>query len=118
MEFCTLCGNMLYIRNLQTDGILYYCKNCHFEKQPEEGEAKSLLISTHTISQKNQHTQFITPYIKYDPTLPHVDNIPCPNAECSKPVDASDDVTYMRYDNVNMKYVYYCNHCAHFWTLN
>ena len=28
MHFCTECGNMHYIRLTDTNGIVYYCRNC------------------------------------------------------------------------------------------
>ena len=60
---------------------------------------------------KNIH---INKYTKYDPTLPHMSTIKCPNLNCSsnkKSNSVASDVIYLRYDDKNMKYVYLCCHC-------
>ncbi len=51
-----------------------------------------------------------------DPTLPHVKNIPCPNAECLTKTGAKErDVIYIKYDADNLKYLYICNVCKAQW---
>jgi hypothetical protein len=55
---------------------------------------------------------YLTPNIKYDLTLPRVSNIVCPNDSC-KP--NANEVIYIKYDHANMKYLYFCCHCDHFW---
>ena len=62
----------------------------------------------------------INKYTKYDPTLPRVSNIKCPKTQCltKQEEDApKTEIIYMRYDDVNMKYIYICVHCAHTWKL-
>jgi aspartate carbamoyltransferase regulatory subunit len=51
-----------------------------------------------------------------DPTLPRINNILCPNAECkTNTEDVPREIIYIRYDNVNMKYVYLCSECDVVW---
>ena len=65
----------------------------------------------------------INEYTKLDPTLPRTNNIKCPNQSCAsnqtdtsidtetslvKEEKAKNDVIYLRYDDVNMKYIYIC----------
>ena len=38
--------------------------------------------------------------------------------ECSKKKDEMDEVIYIKYDNENMKYLYYCVYCEKFWKLD
>ena len=119
MEFCTICGNMLYIKPQAGNpkGIEYACKNCQFVK-PLENPDRSLLVSEHASDESSRHTVYMNKNIKYDPTMPHVDNIPCPHKECpTKKPDAkvSQDVIYMKYDSDNMKYIYFCTRCENFW---
>jgi len=113
MEFCTMCGNMLYIRNAEA-GVTFYCKNCNFTKNPEDTNA-SFCVSTNYQDEAIKYSMFINPNIKHDPTLPHVNNIPCPSKDCTKEESKENDVIYMKYDPQNMKYVYFCNHCDYFW---
>ncbi len=55
-------------------------------------------------------------FTRLDPTLPHVKNIKCPNEECRSNTGSSDrDVIYMKYDAVNLKYLYICNVCEQHW---
>ena len=60
----------------------------------------------------------INKYTKYDPTLPCINTIKCPNQKCSS--NQTDDpaereVIFVRYDDVNMKYVYLCCKCDTRW---
>lgn len=112
MKFCNLCDNMLYIH---TDGsdLAFKCKNCGFVA-PQTGTG-SILISERQVDKSFavNLNNFLTPNIKHDPSLPHVNNIPCPNC---KPKE--NDVIYIKYDGENMKYLYFCCKCDHFWSLD
>jgi len=55
-------------------------------------------------------------FTKNDPTLPHVHNITCPNNDCeSNTTDKESDIIYLKYDAVNMKFLYICNLCETKW---
>lgn len=55
-------------------------------------------------------------FTRYDPTLPHVQNIKCPNEACaSNTGEKQRDVIYMKYDPTNLKYLYICNVCNQHW---
>ena len=56
----------------------------------------------------------INEYTKLDPTLPRVSNIKCPNDNC----EDETEVIYVRYDDINMKFVYICSECDTIWTLD
>ena len=62
----------------------------------------------------------INEYTKLDITLPRINYIKCPNESCTSNKDDFDtdnrEILYIRYDNVNMKYVYLCTHCDYNWT--
>ena len=120
MEFCNLCENMLYVKIDVQDNkqqLQNYCKNCNFVKDlPND---KSIVIVKNNYEKKDKNYEmFINPYIKYDPTLPRVNNIKCINKDCkSKSKDVNNEVIYIKYDNDEMKYLYYCVHCENFWKL-
>jgi hypothetical protein len=122
MEFCPMCNNMFYIRSkppteeTAVASIEYYCKNCAFIKEPDQSK-KSICIASMTQSDRNMYASYINPHIRYDPTLPRVDNIVCPNGVCTKPASESNRVIYLKYDYNNLKFLYNCEHCGHFWTL-
>lgn len=115
-DFCKLCGNIMYVKDdAEKKTIIYYCKNCHFTQTPAEGK-KSFCIHTSVQDEAMKHAMFLNPNIKHDPTLPRV-VIPCTNSACTKPSGVDDEVIYMKYDPTNMKYIYFCTFCDHFWQM-
>jgi DNA-directed RNA polymerase subunit M/transcription elongation factor TFIIS len=150
MHFCTDCGNMYYIRLTDTNGIVYYCRNCGHE---DETVTIDDVVVSHTSlkSGKNQYAHVVNKYTKLDPTLPRISTILCPNMECpcnrnhnptqyadraaivgtteeeatsgaaaaASNVDDTDtvprEVIYLRYDDINMKYIYLCAVCNTIW---
>ena len=117
MHFCSTCSNMYYIRidGENTNKLVYYCRHC--------GNEDSLLTIENVSVAKTQlkqgeqsFTHIINKYTKLDPTLPRVNKILCPNPDCTTNThDTSREIIYIRYDNVNMKYVYLCSTCDIVW---
>ena len=55
------------------------------------------------------------PYITHDITLPSIQNNPnikCQNEECNP---ETTDIKFIKYDEINMNYIYICNHCSSKW---
>ena len=118
MEFCKLCDNMLYIKREVTDEqdkLINYCKNCSNSVDLKSDNKSILIFENNYEKEKINYKLFINPYIKYDPTLPRVNNLVCPNAKCTKKKNQDNEVIYIKYDNENMKYLYYCVYCEEFW---
>ncbi len=117
MNFCTKCNNMLYIQ-LQKEGsddLLYYCRNCE-HKEPINSE--NLCVSQTNFKRDNiNYENSINKYTKLDPSLPRSNKIKCPNENCICNTDESveREVIYIRYDDINVKYVYLCSHCDVVW---
>ena len=118
MHFCSKCQNMYYIR-LAGEGsnkLIYYCRNCGHED--EDLGSENIIVSKTAIKRENQkYLNVINEYTKDDPTLPRMNNIPCPNAKCpthgEEPV--TPEVISIRYDDSRLKYVYLCVHCDTTW---
>jgi len=117
MHFCTTCDNMYYIRIDADDAnkLVYYCRNCG-------NENASLTVDNVTVSKtqikrgEQSFSHIINKYTKLDPTLPRVNKILCPNAECATNTHGEErEIIYIRYDNLNMKYVYLCSTCDTVW---
>ena len=161
MHFCTECGNMYYIRLTDANGIVYYCRNCGHEDD-------TITIDTAVVSHTSlktgnqQYAHVVNKFTKFDPTLPRISTILCPNTECpcnrnhnaTQYADraaivgtteeeaisgaaaaaatagaaatggvgaaGADDavpreVIYLRYDDINMKYIYLCAVCNTIW---
>ena len=119
MHFCSSCQNMYYIRidSDDTNKLIYYCRNCG-------NEDKLLPIDNISISKTNikksgqTFTHIINEYTKLDPTLPRISNILCPNSECDTNNThnaVQREIIYIRYDNINIKYIYLCSTCDTVW---
>jgi len=117
MHFCSICQNMYYISIDPDDSnkLIYYCRNC--------GNTDSIISQENVIVSKIQlkkseqeFSHIINKYTKLDPTLPRVNNILCPNIECSTNTKQEQkEIIYIRYDDQNMKYVYVCSTCDTVW---
>ena len=136
MHFCNQCHNMYYIRlsaavddtnaedgdeekseSLNADKLVYYCRNCGNEDTTITVD--NVCVSTTQFKKGEQNfNNIINEYTKLDPTLPRINNIPCPNTECgSNKGDLANDIVYLRYDETNMKFVYLCANCDNIWNI-
>lgn len=124
MHFCSKCDNMYYIRINENDHnkLVYYCRNCG--NVDDELSMTNLCVSKTKIRQNKQiYSHMINEYTKNDVTLPRTKTIKCPNQDCksNKKKEKEDDneaqqeVIYLRYDDINMKYIYMCVNCNTTW---
>jgi DNA-directed RNA polymerase subunit M/transcription elongation factor TFIIS len=117
MKFCKKCDNMYYMKLSpdETAKIVLYCRKCGDEDDNATGDA--CIIST-KIGNIDESMLHVNKYTKYDPTLPHTDTIHCPNDDClSNKGTTPRDVLYLRYDDINLKYVYLCSICDSVWNM-
>jgi len=119
MKFCNKCDNMYYIGINQTNNnnIQYYCRYCENIDENISSEGSCIIDVNTKITQQND---IVNEYTKQDPTLPHLYNITCCNAECksNKKAEIKSDIIFLRYNDKDMKYVYICTHCDHSWKTN
>ena len=117
MHFCSKCSNMLYISIApdDTNKLIYYCRNCG--NVDDTLSTDNVVISKIQLKKSEQEFgHVINKYTKFDPTLPRINTILCPNAECKTNTDnAAREIIYIRYDDLNMKYVYLCSTCDTVW---
>ena len=117
MHFCNICNNMYYIRidSKDTNKLIYYCRNCGNEDSLLSVENVSL-SKTYVKKNEQQFSHIINKYTKLDPTLPRINNILCPNSKCqTNTEEKSREIIYIRYDDINMKYIYMCSTCDTIW---
>lgn len=139
-----MCKNMLYGNVQDVDGeagqskrLYFTCKNCGYSEVEDgiassvpvvvkrfDNDSKESPLDDKCISQTNyfddirSFQQYQTINIKHDMTLPRVKNIECP--KCVKNGEIGEtlpEVICIKYDQANMKYLYFCCHCEHFWKL-
>jgi hypothetical protein len=104
----------MYVNVNDKKQLVHYCKACNYQEIQENKES-FLIIDDNKIDDTTKYSQYINKYLKHDPTLPRVNNIVCPNKDCTKIQDKDNEVIYIKYDITNMKYLYYCCHCDFFW---
>lgn len=124
MHFCKKCENMYYIRLEDSDSskLVYYCRKCGDENDLIS-EDNMCVSFTNLKREENKYYHIVNKYTKLDPTLPRINNIECPNEECSSRAEnpnerSKNEIIYMRYDIEDIKYVYICVNCDCLWTTN
>jgi len=108
---------MYYIRvdAENTNKLIYYCRHCGNEDHMITLESVSV-SKTQIKPTQQTFSHYINKYTKLDPTLPRINRILCPNAECATNKEQKErEIIYIRYDDVNMKYVYLCSTCDIVW---
>jgi DNA-directed RNA polymerase subunit M/transcription elongation factor TFIIS len=82
---------MYYLKIREEDGgnsLNYYCRNCGHEDTTLTAEA--ICVSETQLRRSEQkYTHMVNEYTKFDPTLPRINTIKCPNQECSSNADAN-----------------------------
>lgn len=120
MHFCLNCQNMYYVKiNVNNPNkLIYYCRNCGDENLVLSEE--NVTVSKTIIKKSEQSfSHIINKYTKLDPTLPRINNILCPNQDCMTNKNEKErEIIYIRYDDINMKYIYLCSDCDTVWKTN
>ncbi len=116
LKFCPTCHYYLYLNTPATaeDPLRRICRNCGYTEVEERGG----LITQLRLNEKltEGYKIIMNEFTHLDPTLPHVDNIHCKNAECpSNANGVKSDVIPIKYDAVNMKFLYHCTVCKESW---
>jgi hypothetical protein len=74
----------LKIRDTEAGGnsLVYYCRNCGHEDTTLTAE--SVCVSETQLRRSEQkYSHIVNEFTKFDPTLPRINTIKCPNQECS-----------------------------------
>jgi DNA-directed RNA polymerase subunit M/transcription elongation factor TFIIS len=87
MQFCSECHNMYYLKISDEDGnigdtLIYYCRNCGHE-DTTLSTSNICVSDMQLLSSEKKYTHIVNEYTKFDPTLPRINTIKCPNQECS-----------------------------------
>jgi len=105
---------MYYLTVSENDAksLSLYCRNCG---DLEKNETMSICIHT-TNNEVSDVTSNINQYTKLDPTLPRIRKMKCPNKTCDTNTgDVQAEIILIRYDNLNLKYIYLCSTCDNVW---
>ena len=133
MNFCPDCETYLItkISNNENPNMILNleCSNCGYKKNidiEQEPEYKCVYKTSNKykeikIDQKNIQ------YLDNDPTLPHVDNIQCPNQQCITNLtnpnpeiltggNVKNNVLYLKLNESTLTFLYKCCNCKYTWT--
>ena len=106
---------MYYIKinDEDSNSLVNYCKQCGYV---DTNNTQNIITSISSIEDNN----IINEYTKYDCTLPRVNNIPCPNNECTSNTnkEIQPEVILIKSNEKQLTFVYLCCHCEHSWKLN
>jgi DNA-directed RNA polymerase subunit M/transcription elongation factor TFIIS len=95
--------------------LVYYCRNCG-NKDSNISNDNVTVSKVQLKKSEQEFSHIINKYTKLDPTLPRINKILCPNADCStNKEDTPREIIYIRYDDINMKYMYLCSTCNTVW---
>ena len=134
MNFCPDCESYLTTKITNNDNpnklINLECRNCGYVKNidiSKEPQYKCVYQVNYNIK-KIKIDQKNIQYLDKDPTLPHVDNIPCPNPQCitnKKTINPEvlvgdtkpqNDILYIKLNETDLTFLYQCCNCKHTWT--
>ena len=122
---------MYYISITPENELQYYCRNCgNIDNTIAADNICVSKVNVKHAATPQSFSQVVNKYTKYDPTLPRIHTIRCPNDECpsNQGADAAagggakeakkkphNEIIYVRYDDTNLKYVYLCARCDKVW---
>lgn len=138
MNFCPDCETYLITKISNVDNankiLSFICNNCSYVKKVDifkEPEYKCVYEYNYNMKKINIDQKNIK-YLSKDPTLPHVNNIPCPNTECptnkenpnseilieggNNKEENINDVLYIKLNESDLTFLYQCCNCKHTWT--
>ena len=118
IRFCPVCRYYLYLDKESEPGeagLRRLCRNCGYNERDEKGG----LISELYIGERatEGYKILLNEFTRADPRLPHIHGtIQCPDPKCkSNQSGQESDIIFMKYDNVNLSYLYICNVCDYKW---
>ena len=116
LRYCPICENYLYMQvDAESQDLRRVCRKCGFKEEDSKGG----LVMEMMIQQKSSegYKILLNEFTRKDPRLPHIrKNITCPNTVCDSNKGGKDpDVIYIKYDVVNLMYLYICDICGEQW---
>ena len=82
--------------------LIYYCRNCG--NKDSNVSIENVIVSKLELKKSEQEFSHI------------INKFLCPNADClTNKEDKPREIIYIRYDDINMKYVYLCSTCDTVW---
>uniref|UniRef100_A0A6C0DPF8 DNA-directed RNA polymerase M/15kDa subunit domain-containing protein n=1 Tax=viral metagenome TaxID=1070528 RepID=A0A6C0DPF8_9ZZZZ len=114
IRFCPVCRHYMFMRSEQENIGKRLCRNCGHQEDIQGGLVMELMIQERSAE---GYKILLNEFTRRDPRLPHIrKTIACPDAGCpSNHGAAESDVIYIKYDAVNLLYLYICDICGFQW---
>ena len=116
IRFCPVCRYYLFVEVSGEDQSLQrLCRNCgHREEDTKGGLVMEMMVQERSAE---GYKILLNEFTRQDPRLPHIrKNIKCPEPKCdSNHGKVEPDIIYIKYDPVNMLYLYICDICGFQW---
>jgi DNA-directed RNA polymerase subunit M/transcription elongation factor TFIIS len=124
MKFCENCSNYLFLKIKNDDQnvlFIYNCRNCGYTSKSTNTNVKSMkqesIYSNPGNIDKIRYYAIKKDLLKYDKTLPHINNISCSNKECiSHSEPSKNDIIYIIIDKEKLQELFICINCSTHWT--
>lgn len=120
MEFCPDCENLLFLKieksSNESVNLIYNCKNCSYKSVADTNTQKNIYSNPYNFDKLKYYIKR-KDALRHDPTIPHIDVIPCANKECSSNKGTvANDIFYVLLDDKSLLFLYVCNNCMTHWT--
>ena len=118
INFCKDCDNMLFLYTDDSEKLYHGCKACGNIEDMSSSDSLKCVYNNSQLQIDKSEIINTNEYITHDVTLPTImnnTNIKCMNSECDS---EETKITYIKYNDDDMKYLYICNHCGHKWKNN
>lgn len=118
LHFCPVCRNYLFAqieKEVETDlqTLIRLCRNCGYKQT----DVKGGLVSEIIVGERSAESYkiLLNEFTAEDPRLPHLHGtIKCPDPAC-RSHNSTSDIIYMKYDQVNLNFLYICYVCKFTW---
>ena len=115
VHFCKNCEYMTELL-IEEEKLIHKCQTCGLKEEVDESERFIYEISNDEFDLSEIINS--NDYKTHDVTLPKISknlSIKCVNPECGSHNDSNSEITYIKYDNEGMKYLYICKLCGQTW---
>jgi hypothetical protein len=102
------------INGLKT--AVHSCRKCEYN---EIVQRDNPIVYEHVLREDKSVRLVMNPYLKHDPTLDHLTNIICPNADCSsRNGSTTSDIVPVELNEKYSIWMYQCVNCNTTWKQN
>lgn len=114
LKYCSVCENYLYMQvDAESQELRRMCRKCGFKEESSGGLVMEMMIQQRSTE---GYKILLNEFTRKDPRLPHIrKNITCPNTACESNHGKEPDVIYIKYDVINLMYLYICDICGDQW---